>query len=72
MLHTVTKIHEKSIHTQLVIYFEKNTLFTDTHYSYRSGCSTEFASMDLQIAFIIIFKYSFSVKVNKSTFCVCK
>ena len=40
-------MYEKNVHAQLVNYFAWNTLFTDTQYSYRSGCSTEFASMVL-------------------------
>ena len=36
-----------SILAQLVNYFDKNKLLSDTQYGYRSGCSTEFASMEL-------------------------
>ena len=39
--------YEKIIDAQLVRYFDKNNLFSDTQYGYRSICSTEFASMEL-------------------------
>ena len=44
---SVSNIFEKVIHAQVVIYFDKNKIFSDTQYGYRSGCSTEFASMEL-------------------------
>ena len=44
---SVSKIFEKIIHAQLVNYFDQNKLLSDTQYGYRSGCSTNFASMEL-------------------------
>ena len=44
---SVLKNFEKIIHAQLVNYFDQNKLLSDTQYGYRSGCSTEFASMEL-------------------------
>ena len=47
ILPSVSKFFEKIIHSQLVNYFVQNKLLSDTQYGYRSGCSTEFASMEL-------------------------
>ena len=47
ILPSVSKNFEKIIHAQLVNYFDQNKLLSDTQYGYRSGCSTEFASMEL-------------------------
>ena len=47
ILPSVSKRFEKIIHAQLVNYFNQNKLLSDTQYDYRSGCSTEFASMEL-------------------------
>ena len=47
ILPSVSKIFEKIIHAQFVNYFDQNKLLSDTQYGYRSGCSTEFASMEL-------------------------
>ena len=47
ILPSVSNIFEKIIHAQLVNYFDQTKLLSNTQYGYRSGCSTEFASMEL-------------------------
>ena len=37
---------QKNIHAQSASYLDKNSLFSDTQYGYRSGCSAEVPSME--------------------------
>ena len=45
--YSLSKIFEKVMHMQLTYYLESNTLMATTQYGYRSGHSTELASLEL-------------------------
>ena len=47
ILPAISAIFERVIHLQLTHYFEDNTLLTKSQYGYRSGHSTELASLEL-------------------------
>ena len=47
ILPSLSKLFEKVMHMQLTYYLESKTLMTTTQYGYRSGHSTELASLEL-------------------------
>ena len=47
LLPVLSKVIEKIIYTQLSLYFESNTLFSDSQYGFRPNHSTEQATLEL-------------------------
>ena len=47
LLPVISKVIEKIIYTQLSLYFESNTLFSDRQYGFRQNRSTEQATLEL-------------------------